>query len=46
MTKTRPRDVWHYKYRLIRKVLAHTVCVFINLQLGHPPLHIDDLVTA
>jgi len=46
VTKTRTRDLWHYQHRLIRKVLSHTVCVFINLQLGRPPLHIDDLVTT
>jgi hypothetical protein len=31
---------------LIRKVLSHTICVFINLQLGRSPLHLDDLVSA
>ena len=42
---TRAHDLWHYQHRLIRKVLSHTICVFINLQLGRPPLHLDDLVT-
>jgi hypothetical protein len=46
IAKTRARDLWHYQHRLIRKVLSHTICVFINLQLGRPPLHLDDLVTA
>lgn len=46
IAQTRARDLWHYQHRLIRKVLSHTVCVFINLQLGRPPLHLDDLVTA
>lgn len=46
IAKTRARDLWHYQHRLIRKVLSHTMCVFINLQLGRPPLHLDDLVTA
>jgi len=46
VSETRTHDLWHYQHRLIRKVLSHTVCVFINLQLGRPPLHIDDLVTA
>lgn len=46
INKTRAHDLWHYQNRLIRKVLSHTVCVFINLQLGRPPLHLDDLVTA
>lgn len=43
---TRAHDLWHYQNRLIRKVLAHTVCVFINLLLGRPPLDLDDLVTS
>ncbi len=46
IAKTRAHDLWHYQHRLIRKVLSHTVCVFINLQLGRPPLHLDDLVTV
>ena len=46
IAKTRAHDLWHYQHRLIRKILSHTVCVFINLKLGRPPLHLDDLVTA
>ena len=44
IANTRAHDLWHYQNRLIRKVLSHTICVFINLQLGRPPLHLDDLV--
>jgi hypothetical protein len=46
ITLTRAHDLWHYQHRLIRKVLSHTVCVFINLQLGRSPLHLDDLVAV
>ena len=46
VANTRAHDLWHYQHRLIRKVLSHTVCVFLNLQLGRPPLHLDGLVTA
>jgi hypothetical protein len=46
IAKTRAHDLWHYQHRLIRKVLSHTVCVFINLQLGRSPLDLDDLVTT
>jgi Transposase DDE domain len=46
IAKTRARDLWHYQHRLIRKVLSHTVCVFINLQLGRSSLDLDDLVIA
>jgi hypothetical protein len=45
IAQIRTRDLWHLQHRLIRKVLAHTVCVFINLQLGRPPLQLDDLVS-
>ena len=41
----RARDLWHYQNRLIRKVLSHTTCVFMNLQLGRPPIHLEYLVT-
>lgn len=41
---TRAHDLWHYQQRLLRKILAHTVCVFLNLMLRRPPLDLDDLV--
>lgn len=46
VARIRVRDLWHFQERLIRKVLAHTVVVFLNLQLGRAPLDLDDLVTA
>jgi len=42
----RVHDLWHYQHRLIRKVLAHTVVVFLNLQMGRQPLDLDGLVTS
>jgi hypothetical protein len=44
--RIRVRDLWHFQHRLIRKVLAHTVGVFLNLQLGRKPLDLDGLVAA
>ena len=44
--KIRVHDLWHFQHRLIRKVLAHTVLVFLNLQLGRDPLDLDGLVTS
>ena len=44
--RTRAHDLWHYQHRLIRKILAHTVAVFLNLQLGRPPLDLDGLVAS
>lgn len=46
VARIRVRDIWHFQHRLIRKVLAHTVVVFLNLQLGRAPLDLDGLVTA
>jgi hypothetical protein len=46
IARIRVRDLWHFQHRLIRKVLAHTVGVFLNLQLGRKPLDLDDLVAA
>ncbi|MDB5307185.1 MAG: hypothetical protein JWO38_1387 [Gemmataceae bacterium] len=34
--RTWGRDLWHLSHRVIRKVLGHTVAVWINLTLGHP----------
>lgn len=44
--KIRVHDIWHFQHRLIRKVLAHTVLVFLNLQMGRDPLDLDNLVSA
>jgi hypothetical protein len=46
VARIRVHDLWHYQHRLIRKVLAHTVGVFLNLQRGRPPLDLDGLVSA
>jgi hypothetical protein len=40
------RDLWHLQSRLIRKVLAHTVGVWLNLQLGRQPLDLDGILTV
>lgn len=45
VARIRVHDLWHFQHRLIRKVLAHTVGVFVNLQLGRPPLDLDGLLT-
>ena len=42
--RIRVRDLWHLQHRLSRKVLAHTVGVFLNLQLGRAPLDLDGLL--
>jgi hypothetical protein len=44
--RMRVHDLWHDQHRLIRKVLAHTAAVFLNLQMGRPPLDLDGLVMA
>ena len=40
----RVHDLWHFQHRLIRKILAHTVCVFLNLTYNRAPLDLDGLV--
>lgn len=44
VARIRVRNLWHFQHRLIRKVLAHTVGVFLNLHLGRPPLDLDGLL--
>jgi hypothetical protein len=46
VARLRVHDLWHFQHRLIRKVLAHTVAVFLNLQFGRAALDLDGLVTA
>jgi len=42
----RVHDLWHFQHRLIRKIVSHTVMVFLNIQLGRDPLDLDGLVTS
>jgi hypothetical protein len=46
VARIRVRDLWHFQYRLMRKVLAHTVGVFLNLQMGRQPLDLDGILTV
>jgi hypothetical protein len=46
VNRIRVHDLWHFQHRLIRKVLAHTVAVFLNLTLGRQPLDLDGLVAS
>ena len=39
------RDMWHLTSRLNRKLLAHTVCLWLNRLFALEPLQFDDLVT-
>jgi hypothetical protein len=36
--KIRARDLWHLASRFWRKLLAHTVCIAINVKIGNDPL--------
>ncbi len=42
--KVRARDLWHQASRFWRKLLAHTVCIKINLIMGNPPLQFEKLI--
>lgn len=46
VTTIRVRDLWHFQHRLVRKILAHTVGVLLNLQAGRRPLDLDGLLTG
>jgi len=46
VARIRVHDLWHYQHRLIRKVLAHTIGVFLNLQMGRPSLDLDGLIAG
>jgi hypothetical protein len=46
LARIRVHDLWHFHHRLIRKVLAHTMAVFLNLRLGRTPLDLDGLLTV
>ena len=46
LAKTRARDAWHLTNQVTRKLLAHTLGVWLNLRQGREPLDLDGLLTA
>ena len=46
MQTTWARDLWHLTERLSRKILSHTVAVFLNVRHNHPPLQLDLLLDS
>ena len=44
--KVRAMDLWHQAVRFWRKILAHTLCVKLNLILGNEPLQFEKLLGA
>ncbi|MDM8560317.1 IS982 family transposase, partial [Thiotrichales bacterium HSG14] len=44
--KVRSRDLWHLTNRVTRKIMAHTIGVFLNRLLGRPSLQFESLVEA
>jgi hypothetical protein len=46
IARTRAHDLWHYQSRIIRKILAHTVGVFLNIQMKRPTLDLDGLLAV
>ena len=46
MKRTWARDLWHLCHRLIRKVLSHTVMIWVAVRNGIPPLTFDRLQEA
>ena len=43
--KVRARDLWHQTSRFWRKLLAHTICIKINVTMGNEPLQFERLVS-
>ena len=40
ISKIKVKDLWHYQNRIFRKILSHTVGVFLNMQIGNKPLQL------
>lgn len=43
--KIRARDLWHQASRFWRKLLAHTVCIALNVKRDNEPLQFELLIT-
>jgi hypothetical protein len=46
VARIRVHDLWHFQQRLMRKIVAHTVGVFLHLQMGRQPLDLDGILTV
>ncbi len=44
--KIRARDLWHKASRFWRKILAHTVCIKININMGNEPLQMEHILSC
>ncbi len=44
IAKIKVKDLWHYQNRINRKILSHTVGVFMNIMLGNQPLQLAGLI--
>ena len=44
--KVRARKLWSLTNRIARKILAHTIAVFINKQIGNSPLQFELLLNG
>jgi hypothetical protein len=44
MEKVRAKDLWHQASRFGRKLLAHTLCIKVNLSIGNEPLQFENLL--
>ena len=40
ISKIKVKDLWHYQNRIFRKILSHTVGIFLNMQNGNKPLQL------
>lgn len=38
------RDRWHFTNRITRKILSHTMAIFINKMIANQPLQFDNLI--
>jgi hypothetical protein len=42
--RIRVREIGHLEHRWVRKILSHTVAIWLNVREGHEPLQFDRLV--
>jgi len=41
ISKIKVKDLWHYQNRIFRKILSHTVAVYLNMQNGNKALQLS-----
>jgi hypothetical protein len=44
--RVKVKDLWHLEHRLVRKILSHTMAIWLSVAGGQPPLQLERLAAC